>query len=104
MTPFELHKALHRAIRRGEPSSLIMACLQIEYGAVQAAREAIAAGDMRVPAKYRFGIRLLRPCGTHAAHNRHVLNGEMVDEACRLAELVYDRDKHRRYARRRGAA
>lgn len=39
----------------------------------------------------------LKPCGTRAAYNRHLANGEPVDAACREAGLA---DSHARYAAR----
>jgi hypothetical protein len=31
----------------------------------------------------------LKPCGTHAAYQRHLNNGEKPDDACREANRVY---------------
>lgn len=39
--------------------------------------------------------RLLRPCGTEAAHNRHLYRDEPIDEACEQAHRIYQRDWER---------
>lgn len=50
-----------------------------------------------LPVRHRptYG-RPLRPCGTHAAHERHRARGEDIDPACREAERVYQQDRHAR--------
>lgn len=35
-----------------------------------------------------MGARQLAPCGTTAAHRRHLRRGEPIDEACREADLM----------------
>lgn len=45
--------------------------------------------------------RELRPCGTEAAYQRHIANGEIPDEACLVAHALEFR---RWYHRRRAAA
>lgn len=42
----------------------------------------------------------LAPCGTHSAFNRHRVAREPIDEACRLGERAYQRER----AQRRRAA
>ncbi len=44
----------------------------------------------------------LRPCGTHAAHQRHVSNGEEPCEPCKVAEREHNARTRRR--QRAGAA
>jgi hypothetical protein len=38
--------------------------------------------------------RPLKPCGSHAAYNRHVSRGEEIDDACGIAQRKYDRDRY----------
>ncbi|MGW0486194.1 hypothetical protein [Nonomuraea sp. NPDC003214] len=50
----------------------------------------------------------VQPCGTHAAYNRHLSNGEKPCEDCRVAQRQYEKDLrlvHRRLtAARKNAA
>lgn len=40
-------------------------------------------------------VRMLKPCGTHAAYVRHKNRGELVDDLCRDAERRYQRSRKR---------
>lgn len=53
-----------------------------------------------------YARRVLKPCGTHAAYNRHVDRGEPVDPLCEQAERRYQRlrMRDRRAAARDDAA
>jgi hypothetical protein len=48
----------------------------------------------------RHTSALLQPCGTHAAFVRHTKRQEPVDEACRIAERTYQRNRVRSRAPR----
>jgi hypothetical protein len=41
------------------------------------------------------GARVLRPCGTPAAHARHITHGEEPCDVCRAGKTAYDRERKR---------
>lgn len=49
--------------------------------------------DLHVPG---WDPRLLKPCGTHAAYERHRKRGEFIDDKCREGERAYQRSRRRR--------
>lgn len=61
-----------------------------------------AKPDMGDDSSAPTGPIVLRPCGTTAAHRRHLRRGEPVDEACRLANNLAVAE--RKDARKRAAA
>jgi hypothetical protein len=52
-------------------------------------------GSTGLPVPATSAILELRPCGTHAAYERHRINREPIDDACRRAEREYDTGKKR---------
>lgn len=48
----------------------------------------------------RVPLDQLKPCGTHAAYNRHKARGEQIDDVCRSAERTYQSEKYQRQVAR----
>ena len=103
-------------IREEDPNAVARAMYGLDYGELRDLALLMAAcvdvnrpvGEVvwwtdldRVPAEPRPH----RPCGSHAAYNRHIANGEPVDIACELAERAYQTERGRvRRARARATA